>query len=125
MKHIQMDFFGCDKELLFDYEHLKEGIAVGIEEAGLTLNTIIYHDYENTGYTILCLLEEGYLTMQTFCDEKFCAVDVYSTWDDVDFTMLYEVLNVCLGAAEMLSMAVKRGHDFYGDNRNVSNFKFE
>ena len=60
-----------------------------IEKNNLTVVGELQHQCEPYGATLLYLLAESHLSIHTFVNEPYCAIDLYHCSNDVDFDKVF------------------------------------
>lgn len=77
-KHLILDLYGCDPELLDDYEYLRTTLCQAVEQTEATIIDRVSHKFEPQGVTVLLLLAESHASIHTWPTEGYAAVDIYT-----------------------------------------------
>ena len=79
-KHLIVDFFGCK---VFAERSEQVNMALkACEASGATIVKTIWHDFENEGaVTCLVLLAKSHLSIHTWPESCFVAIDVFTCGD--------------------------------------------
>lgn len=77
-RHLILDLYDCDVEILDDYSYLQEIIQTAVRMSGATLLSITGQKFEPHGVTILALLAESHASIHTWIETKYAAVDLYT-----------------------------------------------
>ena len=109
--HVLADFWGCRFEKLDDSELLMESLRQAAKSANMTILGEEAHKFEPQGFTGLLLLSESHISIHTYPEKGYAAVDVFTcgggmTQKAIDY--LKEVLNpsktkevvICRGVPE-------------------------
>lgn len=80
-KHLTVDMYGCNFESLNNLEYIKNVVISSIEQANMTLLNLTYHKFEPQGLTVLALLAESHLSIHTYPELGYAAVDVFTCGD--------------------------------------------
>jgi len=80
-KQLAVDMYGCNFDILNNLEFVKTALLTVIEDAGLTLLNLSYHRFEPQGLTVLALLTEGHLSINTHPELGYAAFDIF-VWGD-------------------------------------------
>ncbi|GCE64486.1 adenosylmethionine decarboxylase [cyanobiont of Ornithocercus magnificus] len=80
-KHCILDLYDCDARKLDDEAFLKTTIAAAARSAGATLISLIAHRFEPQGVTGLALLAESHISIHTWPESCYAAVDVFTCGD--------------------------------------------
>jgi len=77
-RHLILDLYGCDPEILDDYEELERLLETALNMAGATILRIFGEKFQPQGVTLLALLAESHASIHTWPCEKYCAIDLYT-----------------------------------------------
>ena len=95
-RHIIAEFYDCDKEILDNVEKIEQSMKNAAYETGATLVNSSFHRFLPYGVSGVVVISESHLTIHTWPEYGYAAVDLFTCGDDVDpwkaFTYLNEVL---------------------------------
>lgn len=77
-KHCILELYGCNPARLDDEAFLRSLISSAVQQAGATLLNLITHHFEPQGVTGLALLAESHLSIHTWPESGYAAVDVFT-----------------------------------------------
>ena len=77
-KHLILDFYGCDSELLNNYEQLKDLFEESLSVCNATVLKITGNKFEPQGVTLLALLAESHASLHSWPEYNYCAMDYYT-----------------------------------------------
>ena len=77
-KHVVAEFVGCDPTLLEEEAFLKTHASEACRVAGATVLGVHSHKFEPQGATVVVLLAESHLSIHTWPEYGYAAVDVYT-----------------------------------------------
>lgn len=80
-KHCILELYGCSSTKLNDEVFLRAAITTAAELAGATLLNLITHHFEPQGVTGLALLAESHISIHTWPESGYAAVDVFTCGD--------------------------------------------
>ena len=80
-RHLILDLYDCDKELLDDYDALAELLETALRMAGATILKMVGEKFQPQGVTLLFLLAESHASIHTWPEEGKAAVDLYTCGD--------------------------------------------
>ena len=80
-KHCILELYDCDKSRLDDEAFLRDTITIAASRAGATLLNLITHRFEPQGVTGLALLAESHISIHTWPENGYAAVDVFTCGD--------------------------------------------
>jgi len=80
-KHCILELYNCCPEKLNDESFLRSSITNAVQLAGATLLQLISHRFDPQGVTGLALLAESHLSIHTWPESGYAAVDVFTCGD--------------------------------------------
>lgn len=83
-KHLILDLYGCDPNLLDDYQQLEEWLQTALLMAKATILRIIGEKFKPQGVTLLALLAESHASVHTWPEMEYCAIDLYTCGTTTD-----------------------------------------
>ncbi len=82
-KHYLLDLWGCSPELLNDRPFLERVVREAVAATGATLISLHGHEFSPYGITIVALLKESHLSVHTWPEKGYVAVDVFTCGETV------------------------------------------
>jgi S-adenosylmethionine decarboxylase len=80
-KHCILELYHCRADRLDDEAFLRSSITQAVQQAGATLLQLISHRFSPQGVTALALLAESHLSIHTWPESGYAAVDVFTCGD--------------------------------------------
>ncbi len=80
-KHCILELYDCDFQRLDDEAFLRDAITTAARRAGATLLHLITHRFDPQGVTGLALLAESHISIHTWPESGYAAVDVFTCGD--------------------------------------------
>jgi S-adenosylmethionine decarboxylase len=80
-KHCILELYDCDAAKLDDEVFLRSAISNAALRAGATLLQLITHRFQPQGVTGLALLAESHISIHTWPESRYAAVDVFTCGD--------------------------------------------
>tara|TARA_Y100001968_G_C19316888_1_gene697194 strand:+ start:171 stop:656 length:486 start_codon:yes stop_codon:yes gene_type:complete len=77
-KHCILELYGCNKTKLNDEAFIRTTITSAAKYAGATLLNLITHHFEPQGVTGLALLAESHISIHTWPENGYAAIDVFT-----------------------------------------------
>lgn len=77
-RHLAVDMYGCKTNKLNDLQSIRETIHRAIEDSGMTLLNADIQVLEGDQLTALALLHEGHISIHTYPDLGYTAVDIFT-----------------------------------------------
>ena len=97
-RHLILDLYDCDKQLLDNYDALRELIETALRMSNATILRIIGEKFEPQGVTLLALLAESHASIHTWPEIKYAAIDLYTCGDTTQTHKAAEFLKTKLKA---------------------------
>ncbi len=80
-KHCILELYGCDQSKLDDEAFVRTSVTSASKIAGATLLNMITHRFEPQGVTGLALLAESHISVHTWPESRYAAIDVFTCGD--------------------------------------------
>lgn len=107
-RHFLVELFACDPELLDDAAALRALLRAAAEAAGARVVAEVFHPFAPHGVTGVVVIEESHLSIHTWPENGYAAVDFY-TCGDVRPELAVELLSAQLRAARVEVLEIARG----------------
>lgn len=91
-RHVAIDAWGVDADLLNQPEWLKGQLVLAAERCGATVLSVQSQQFEPQGATVLVMLSESHLSIHTYPERGFAALDCYTCGITVDPELAIEYL---------------------------------
>src|ERR1700730_3984325 len=108
-RHIAVDTWGVDFDLLNHAEWLEAQLVEAAERCGATVLSIQSKQFEPQGATVLVLLSESHLSIHTYPEKGFAALDCYTCGETVDPQLAIDYLVSILKPKTMNATKLVRG----------------
>tara|TARA_B100000700_G_scaffold324973_2_gene432504 strand:- start:1040 stop:1486 length:447 start_codon:yes stop_codon:yes gene_type:complete len=80
-KHCILELYQCDEGKINDEAFIRTILTLASKKAGATLINLITHHFHPQGVTGLALLAESHISIHTWPDSRYAAVDVFTCGD--------------------------------------------
>lgn len=97
-RHLILDLYDCDPEVLNDYEELQRLLEASLVMAKANILRIIGEKFEPQGVTLLALLTESHASVHTWPEIGYAAIDLYTCGDTTETHRAAEFLKAKLKA---------------------------
>jgi len=77
-KHLLLELYGCDYEKLNDESFLRCTLNKAAKLANATVLNLISNKFEPQGVTAIALLAESHISIHTWPESKYSAVDIFT-----------------------------------------------
>jgi len=77
-RHVIAELLGGNPNLLDDERYIRSALKEAAERAGGTVLDVTSHKFKPQGVTALALLSESHISIHTWPEHGYCAVDVFT-----------------------------------------------
>lgn len=116
-KHLSVDMYGCSFENLNNMDFIKNAIYAAISEAGMTPLEFNCHKFEPQGLAVLLLLAEGHISLHTYPDLGYAAIDIFTCEDQTRPNVMIKILKHYFRPGKTKTTTIKRGD--FGSERDM------
>ena len=99
-RHLILDLYECDQELLDDYEELERLLQVALNMAGAKILRVFGEKFQPQGVTLLALLAESHASIHSWPELGYAAIDLYTCGDTTNTHRAAEFLKTKLKAKQ-------------------------
>lgn len=107
--HIIAEFLGCEN--MEDYEHLEIALCDAAYAANATVIKVMTHKFSPMGMTGIVLLAESHISIHTWPEFGYVAVDIYTCGEHVDVYAAIESLKGFFKPKKVRQIKIERGYD--------------
>lgn len=108
-RHVAIDTWGVDFEKLNSAEFLQHHMVEAAEACGATVLSVQAQQFEPQGATVLVLLSESHISIHTYPEKGFAALDCYTCGETVDPELAIEYMVNILQPEKMYARKLIRG----------------
>jgi S-adenosylmethionine decarboxylase len=108
-KHLLLDLKDCNREVLDDLNFLQNALVSAAEEAGATVVGKHFHRFAPQGVSGAVLIAESHLSLHTWPEYGYAAVDIFTCGDSVNSELAADLLIKSLESKDASVMEIKRG----------------
>ena len=99
-RHLILDLYDCDRELLDNYDELERLLQVALNMAGAKILRVFGEKFEPQGVTLLALLAESHASIHSWPELGYVAIDLYTCGDTTNTHRAAEFLKTKLKAQQ-------------------------
>ncbi|MFD3157134.1 adenosylmethionine decarboxylase [Haloimpatiens sp. FM7330] len=108
-RHILAEIYDCKLEVLNDKEYIEKVMVESALKAGAEVREVAFHKFSPQGVSGVVIISESHLTIHTWPEFGYAAVDVFTCGDTVNPWDACNYMTEFLGAKNMTATEVKRG----------------
>ena len=107
-KHLLLELYRCDREKLNDESFLRCILNRAAKLANATVLNLISNKFEPQGVTAIALLAESHISIHTWPESKYCAVDIFTCGQNMLPELASQYLIEALKAEEHFLRVIER-----------------
>ena len=108
-KHLLAEYYDCDINSLNDVAKVEESLITAAKEAGANVIGSSFHVFEPYGVSGVVVISESHLSIHTWPEYGFAAVDIFTCGDEVDPMRAHEYLKKVFKTQKATVETVLRG----------------
>lgn len=108
-RHILAEIYGCDSEILNDRELIEKVMVDAALSSGAEIREVAFHKFSPMGVSGVVVISESHLTIHTWPELGYAAVDVFTCGDKINPWDACNYLTERLKASHITATEVKRG----------------
>ena len=108
-RQILIEFYDCDSEVLTNRDRIRQYMLEAAHHAGATVISDTFHHFKPDGISGVVVIAESHISIHTWPEHRYAAVDVFTCGDSVDPWGVPHYLQEKLQAENVSSMEIKRG----------------
>ena len=98
-RHALLDLYDCDQALLDDLDFLRDLFLKTAKQLQCTLVQECFHRYAPHGVSGVLVIAESHLSVHTWPEHGYCAVDLYTCGDPSELDRMPALLGAALGSS--------------------------
>lgn len=108
-RHVLAEFYGCPHHLLNDAKSIEQGMCKAALDAGAEIREVAFHKFSPQGVSGVVIISESHLSIHTWPELGYAAVDVFTCGTTVDPNDAVTYLESILEAEQVDRMEIIRG----------------
>lgn len=108
-RHLVVELSGCNTSILNDQQLLEKHLNEAVRKSGATIVRSVFHRYNPQGVSGVVVIAESHISIHTWPEYGYAAVDYFTCGTSVDPYRAHEYLKEQLGATEVVCQELPRG----------------
>ena len=108
-RHILAEFFDCNHEMMKDTKRIEEEMQNAAKACNATSVESVFHTFNPFGASGAGVIAESHLTIHTWPEYNYAAVDIFTCGDTVDPWLACNYLKKALSSTEVDVVELHRG----------------
>lgn len=109
-RHILVEFFGCDPQVLNDVSKIENGMLEAAQRAKATVINSTFHHFSPWGVSGVVVIQESHLAIHTWPEYEYAAVDLFTCGDTVDPWISFDELKKVFRSKNHSAIEMYRGN---------------
>src|SRR5437588_8740114 len=80
-RHLLLELFDCDLDAINNVESVKGALIEAAKRAQATIVDVVFHEFNPFGVSGVVVIAESHLSIHTWPEYRFAAVDIFSCRD--------------------------------------------
>ena len=111
--HLLLELYGCNKEKLNDELYLRCQLNSAAKLAKASVLNIVSNKFEPFGVTAIALLAESHLSIHTWPESQYSAIDIFTCGRNMKPKLASQFLIESLEASNHLLKTIARNYPMY------------
>ena len=107
--HLLLDLENCDQKILDDLNIIKQTLMIAAQRSGAHIMGETFHKFTPVGVTGIVSIAESHISIHTWPEFKYAAVDIFSCGEDFDLESCVKVISDNLKCKYITRKTIKRG----------------
>jgi S-adenosylmethionine decarboxylase len=108
-RHLLLELFDCDSDAINNLENVKGALVEAAKRAQATIVDVVFHEFNPFGISGVVVIAESHLSIHTWPEYKYAAVDIFSCGDVLQPEVAANYLVEQFGAERTSVVDVQRG----------------
>jgi S-adenosylmethionine decarboxylase len=108
-RHLLLELHDCSSEILNNLETVKAALVEAAKRAEATIIDVLFHEFNPFGISGVVVIAESHLSIHTWPEYRYAAVDIFSCGDTLKATEAAAYLVEQFQASRASCVEVKRG----------------
>jgi S-adenosylmethionine decarboxylase len=107
-----VEFYNCDEDILKDSDLIKKIFIESAKLGNANIVNSLFHSFSPYGVTGVLVIAESHMSIHTWHEFNYCAVDIFSCCDKLNNKIVLEDLKDKLFSSRYESTLVNRGNKY-------------
>ena len=108
-RHILAEFYNCDEKMMDNVDYISGAMNEAARISGATVVGSEFHEFEPWGVSGVVVISESHLSIHTWPEYKYAAVDLFTCGSDVNPWLGLEYLKDKFNAGHIETQELSRG----------------
>ncbi|BBJ27265.1 adenosylmethionine decarboxylase [Athalassotoga saccharophila] len=108
-RHLLIELYGCEPSVLDDVAGIEEHMRMAARKANSTIVNSTFHRFNPYGVSGVVVIAESHLSIHTWPEYGYAAVDIFTCGDSVDPWKAFEYLKSVMKSQRESIIELQRG----------------
>ncbi len=108
-RQILVEFYDCEQSKLNDVSYIENSLIQATKASKATIISHNFHKFSPYGISGVVVIAESHVTIHTWPEYNYAAVDIFTCGDTIDPWIIQEELKEYFESKSVSSMEMKRG----------------
>lgn len=108
-RHLLIEYYDCNAQILEDYKKIEYHLNEAAKISGATIVNSVFHHFNPYGVSGAVIIQESHVTIHTWPEHKYAAVDIFTCGNHVDPWKAFDYLEEVFEAKNVESSEEPRG----------------
>lgn len=108
-RQILVEFYDCDQSKINDVSYIENSLIQATKASKATIISHNFHKFSPYGISGVVVIAESHVTIHTWPEYNYAAVDIFTCGDTIDPWIIQEQLKDYFESKSVSSMEMKRG----------------
>jgi len=108
-RHLIVEYAECNLDKLNDSAFIEKSILEAVRKSGATIVNSVFHTYAPQGVSGVVVIAESHISIHTWPEYGYAAVDFFTCGETVDPYKAYEYMKDMLESSDGHVSEIKRG----------------
>ncbi len=108
-RQILVEFYDCDQSKINDVSYIENSLIQATKDSKATIISHNFHKFSPYGISGVVVIAESHVTIHTWPEYNYAAVDIFTCGDTIDPWVIQEQLKTYFESKSVSSMEMKRG----------------
>lgn len=107
--HLIIELYECHRDVINDAQMVEEKLKEAVRVSGANMVQSVIHEFNPHGISGVIVIEESHFSVHTWPEYGYCALDIFTCGDEIDYHSALQYLKSEFQAQSMAVTELKRG----------------
>lgn len=107
--HLIIELYDCHEGTINNSRMVEETLVKAVEISGANMVQSVFHQFNPHGISGVVVIEESHFSVHTWPEYGYCALDIFTCGDEIDYYSALQFLKKEFKAKNMSVTEMKRG----------------